>query len=272
MKVIASAVAFALVAGSALAAEPASQKGSPSDDAPPLLTWTGFYAGANAGGTWSESTAVNYAANEPVAWFLQSVGALPFNHDLNGAGAFIGGGQLGYNWQFGGNIVAGVEADIQGLTSNSETASTLGSFAFATTTSSRSVDYLGTVRGRVGYAVTPSLLAYATGGLAYGQTNLASTMWAVGAPFVSTQANSDTRAGFTVGGGLEWMFLPNWSARTEYLYYNLGTAATGPHVLPAGGGLGFLASTPSTSFTGHIVRAGANYHFNWGAAPVVGPH
>ena len=83
---------------------------------------------------------------------------------------------------------------------------------------------------------------------------------------------SDTRVGWTVGGGLEWMFWPNWSAKVEYLYYDLGSVTFTLRVCSPQrvSGIGSRNSTQSTTrFDGHIVRVGVNYHFNWGAAPVV---
>jgi outer membrane immunogenic protein len=82
-----------------------------------------------------------------------------------------------------------------------------------------------------------------------------------------------TRKALTVGGGLEWMFSQNWSVKFEYLYYDLGTASVnGPvqYVNAVTGATGLGASQTSAQFNGHIVRAGVNYHFNWGApAPVL---
>jgi outer membrane immunogenic protein len=93
--------------------------------------------------------------------------------------------------------------------------------------------------------------------------------------FSAAGAYSDTRAGWTAGGGVEWMFAPNWSAKVEYLYYDLGSAtyALTPLVNAncgsAGACYGSFAQS-SVRFDGHIVRGGVNYHFNWGdPAPVV---
>jgi outer membrane immunogenic protein len=83
---------------------------------------------------------------------------------------------------------------------------------------------------------------------------------------------SDTRVGWTAGGGLEWLFAPNWSAKAEYLYYDLGAVTYGgsPIATFTGGALFTLnALQSSTRFNGHVVRAGLNYHFNWGTALVV---
>ena len=99
---------------------------------------------------------------------------------------------------------------------------------------SYSLDYLGTVRARVGYLLTPALLAYGSGGLAYGQANLITqTSLFAAAPsgalagFAAGSANySNLLVGWTAGGGMEWMFHPNWSVKAEYLYYDLGAVST----------------------------------------------
>jgi outer membrane immunogenic protein len=145
----------------------------------------------------------------------------------------------------------------------------------------KSVDYLGTVRGRFGFLVIPTLLVYGTGGLAYGEIN-ASTGVTESLGFVDTPgtfgtfgSTTTTRVGWTAGGGLEWMFWPNWSFKVEYLYYDLGnvTYHTAPLLLTATDIVGTLvadASRTTTRFNGSVVRAGINYHFNWfEPAPVV---
>jgi len=154
--------------------------------------------------------------------------------------------------------------------------------------SSRTLDWLGTARGRFGYLVTPSLLAYGTGGLAYGH---------VGASTAITQSNNDAvffpatpiqtvaatagtfsqmRYGWTVGAGAEWMFMANWSAKIEYFYYDLGsvTFPNGALVVSSGGftaaaGPVVIASASSTRFNGNIIRVGLNYKFGNYYAPVV---
>ncbi len=143
---------------------------------------------------------------------------------------------------------------------------------------SRSVDYIGTVRGRLGFLITPTFLIYGTGGLAYGgvtaHTNI--TQMVTNDPpvpftYFSSGSFSNTRVGWTAGGGGEWMFLPNWSLKVEYLYYDLGSASFGLSPLVNIGGPGsvvpggvFSTAFPhsSTRFNGNIVRAGVNYHFN----------
>jgi len=268
-KILLSGVALALLSAPALAADLPSKKGPPPLIAPiPVASWAGFYVGLNAGYTFGESNNVllGPGGNVPAFQALQLTGAVPYNVSVNNDG-FIGGGQIGYNWQYG-NFVAGIEADIQGIAGSSGSSSSVGAFGpflFGTTTS-RSLDYLGTVRGRLGYSITPTLLLYGTGGLAYGGTNVGFTL-AGPAPFSAASAYSDTRVGWTAGGGVEWMFIPNWSAKVEYLYYSLGSV-TAPAAIVTGGG-NFASITPQTKFDGHVVRAGVNYHFNWGSAPIL---
>ncbi|WP_424362178.1 outer membrane protein [Methylocystis parvus] len=295
-----STIAFlALAAAPAFAADLPSQKAPLLPPPPPPPMWTGFYVGLNAGGTWSGSSAVNTVgypgacsagvfgcpANS-FAYAGLATGATPA-----GTSAFIGGGQIGYNWQVYNQFVVGVEADIQGVASSqangsyavsavdSATGATYGSIV----NTARSLDYLGTVRGRLGWLATPTLLIYGTGGLAYGGVNASTTIGqAVIAPpglagtilqSAGAGALSDTRVGWAAGGGVEWMFWPNWSAKVEYLYYDLGSVSYGlsPMVartvfLPPFDIFGTSFATSSARFSGNIVRAGLNYHFNWGAA------
>ncbi|BDV35688.1 outer membrane protein [Methylocystis iwaonis] len=300
-----SVAASALMAGSAFAADLPSLKAPPAvaPAAAPLPTWTGFYAGVNAGGTWASDTtatltqfdgvlvtsapAKRWGGPQPApapgqwAWFSGGQGFA----GIGNRSGFIGGGQVGYNYQFYQNFLVGLEADIQGVASGGGDTTLFGVLPLPSgfsvsqfTRLSGSLDYLGTVRGRLGWLVMPTLLLYGTGGFAYGGVTLnASTLQILnptgqfGAGFSSF---SDTATGWTAGGGLEWMFMPNWSAKVEYLYYDLGTIHTF-----GGAGIAFTpvptwsfaATTPvvSAPIRGNIVRAGVNYHFNWGSAPVL---
>ncbi len=292
------AVCATLAAGAALAADLPSRKAAPVYVAPPPPPpmWTGFYIGLNAGATFGGSQNVNVGTygmgNAPGALGLAAASAAagtgPFS--VNNTG-FIGGGQAGYNYQWN-QIVLGLEADMQGVaggTSNASSATgagVLGAPAFSVlggVNVTKSLDYLGTVRGRVGYLVTPTILLYATGGLAYGGVTSSTSVFqsmSPAAPGITSAwggagAYSDTRVGWTAGAGAEWMFMPNWSAKIEYLYYNLGTVnytggVMGSTILATGAPAFMNAVSTTTRYDGHIVRAGLNYHFNWGAsAPVV---
>jgi outer membrane immunogenic protein len=304
MKKALSVAALALaMTGSALAADLPHYKAPPPPPPPPPPLWTGFYVGLNAGGTWANSNSIrtvaapipvanpgiNPAAFGPLAAAL--AGSASSYLSSGGNGGFIGGGQIGYNWQFYNSFVAGVEADIQGIAGTSGTQTAVagapvigfpGEVYFGVSSARRSVDYIGTVRGRVGWLFTPTLLLYGTGGLAYGGVSLTTSYFggetptfAGFAPAFGGTSFSDTRVGWTAGGGLEWMFWPNWSAKVEYLYYDLGNVTTSSFIAhspghPLAPGVVAAAATQTTTrFNGNIVRVGLNYHFNWGAAPIV---
>jgi outer membrane immunogenic protein len=292
---LASAGAIAL-SGAAVAADLTRPPPPPAYLPPPPL-WTGFYLGINAGGTWSNSNAVNTTAfpgpcditrTGCLANFGATSAALATFSVSRNNGAFIGGGQAGYNYQFGMSWVAGIEADIQGLArsaGNSTFTSSLvnpvlGESIAETATVSRQVDWLGTLRGRLGFLASPTFLIYGTGGLAYGgvtaNTNI--TQVVVNdptlAPYSSFGSLNNTRVGWTAGGGVEWIFLPNWSVKAEYLYYDLGSVSytLSPLVnlsLISGTAVSTAFPRSSTRFNGNIVRAGLNYQFTWAPPPVV---
>jgi outer membrane immunogenic protein len=286
------------VTGAALAADLPSRAPPPVFlPPPPIFTWTGLYVGLNAGGTWSNSNTVNTATADlfgnpalgggvpsGVASAALATRSVPAKID-----GFIGGGQIGYNWQFTNSWVFGLEADIQGVAANNG-----GTLVFSQATvagfpanpidqnlsSRRRLDYLGTVRGRVGFTITPTFLVYGTGGLAYGQTKSATSITQIveSAPnlpnhYSSFGSFSNSRVGWTAGGGAEWLFAPNWSVKVEYLYYDLGSVTYGLSPLQnfnAGGTL-FTSGAPvsRTRFTGNIVRAGVDYHFTFPAPPPI---
>jgi outer membrane immunogenic protein len=193
--------------------------------------------------------AVNSAVTQdfplgPASYGAASAAAASASVPVGGGSGFIGGGQVGYNWQMSPVWLAGFETDIQYLSGNDSGTITKSSGAFpffgasevvnSSIASSSKVDYLGTVRGRLGYLFTPTFLLYGTGGLAYGgvkasttigQTNNDCTFFPGTCLQGSTApggAFSHTRAGWTAGAGLEWMFAQKWSAKAEYLHYDLG--------------------------------------------------
>jgi len=278
-KILAAAFAASTIAGSALAADLPSRK-APMAVAPlPIMTWAGWYVGLNAGVTFGGSNTPAFAATDitgTAAGVLVAAGATAARPaSNNGKLGFIGGGQIGWNWQSGA-LVAGLEADIAGI-GNGSSSRTGVSFEPATATTSfvtvrNKLNYLGTLRGRLGYSVTPSFLLYLTGGLAYGGVSSSATVFqtiaggAAVATGTSNNSGGGTRVGYIVGGGAEWMFAQNWSAKLEYSYYDLGSrTAFGVNLLP-GGPISVFQSTTRTN--GHLVRVGLNYHF-WSAPSAV---
>lgn len=192
----------------------------------------------------------------------------------------MGGGQIGYNYQTGA-FVWGVETDFQGADiKGDQTASGSvlqdpfsSAFVNVTGTGRQKIDWFGTLRGRMGWVPVNTLLIYATGGLAYGHTetdvsfSASSNNIFVPCPCTgSTAVNaSNTLTGWTVGGGLEWMFAPQWSVKGEYLYYDLGTV-TIDQTLPLTSVFGGPAATAAAihseaHYHGNIARIGVNYHF-----------
>lgn len=273
-----------LIGTPALAADMALKAPAPS--APPPCIWCGWYIGANAGGTWGDPNVTTSASSLSNNGSPGGIQAAPVEAALANTSvrtrndAFIGGGQIGYNYQFGSSFVAGIETDIQGIGGHSSS-STLTSFGttvdngplMQTATASTKVDYLGTLRGRVGVLGTPNFLVYGTGGLAYGRVEASATNTQVffaspdpagSLPHTGTGSISQTRAGWTAGVGAEWKFTRNWSLKAEYLYYNLGTASfsyASNHFLPDGTLFIATGLTSSVKFDGSIARVGVNYAF-----------
>ena len=185
---LASVAALGLVAaGAASAADLPSRKGPVAAPVymPPAFSWTGFYLGANAGYGWGNVNANGFA----------NVG------DLDG---FVGGGQVGYNYQMG-QFVLGLEADLQGADLSS--GNNLGALRVKT-------DYFGTVRARAGVAFD-RFMPYITGGWAYGNVKTS-------IPALAWSSDRSHTGGFAVGGGLEYAVTNNIIAGVEYLYVDLG--------------------------------------------------
>jgi outer membrane immunogenic protein len=169
---LASTGAMALT-GAALAADlPVAAPPPP----PPPPTWTGFYIGLNAGYEWAASRSADslFAARTWSTELALSTALVTGSAPVDPNG-FIGGGQVGYNYQFAPSWVVGLEADIQGIAASNHAGSFSGSGVpidfpletiVSTVTSTKQIDYLGTVRGRFGYLLTPTLLIYGDGGLA----------------------------------------------------------------------------------------------------------
>jgi outer membrane immunogenic protein len=271
--------------------------------APPMAPvvaydWTGFYVGINGGYGWADASAVSIPGDlASVLFFTQSgvsgpAFTAPFASSFQQKGA-LGGGQVGYNWQIAPRWLAGFEADLQAadVTGSSSDKILLQPGMFGPNfpfllNGERTLDWFGTVRGRVGALVNPNLLLYGTGGLAFGETKTSGSIVLAPPPGVtatlsfSTPAftffctatgpatspcdagsGSRTSIGFAVGAGAEYHLWGNLTAKLEYLHVDLGAQSV-TLVSP---------SPPSTSgvFTNYvfnreqvnIVRVGLNYKF-----------
>jgi outer membrane immunogenic protein len=256
----------------------------------PECNWTGFYVGINGGYTWSDNDNVSTDSRDQFGNPLLGGGpeygvasAELATFDLhNSNDGFIGGGQLGANLEVH-RFVIGIEADLQAVLGGDENDATrqdssiapVGFAGFPIVQSARverDISNLGTVRGRLGFIVTPCLLVYATGGLAYGEvfsrTDIQQLV--LNAPLIPNSYSAhghydNLKAGWTAGGGLEWMFMRHLSLKAEYLYYDLGTVTYGLSNLNNFNTTPTLFTTAlptsSTDFNGHIVRGGLNFHF-----------
>jgi outer membrane immunogenic protein len=273
-KIMLGAVAlFAIGAAPALAADLPAQTytKAPTVVPAPVYNWTGFYIGGNAGWAGSASNNIYNTGTDNGGAGLGSalaVGAIPTSLS-QGYSGFIGGGQVGYNWQVG-SLVYGLEADIDGLSAKGSTTAFFpgaGGGAAFSTNFNRELDWLATFRGRIGFTAAPSLLLYGTGGLAVGQTKIGNSfICATCGPPAFTEPStvnqtSNTSAGWTVGAGAQWMFAPQWSVKAEYLYVDLGrhnSTITYTYAAPGA----FTSTLTSTARdTENIVRVGVNYKF-----------
>jgi outer membrane immunogenic protein len=260
-KVLGLVGATLLFAGPASAADLLKAPAMPPG---PVSNWTGFYAGGNIGWAWDASTTASFGpANAATnVFFLANEFPTALSPSPKG---LVGGAQIGYNWQIS-QWLLGVETDFQGSAYTGKATATPVPVGFAPFTTSVTQDnsWFGTVRGRLGFLVTPSLLVYGTGGLAYGKTEVSFTTFGTGLATCpsnftcATGASSSTRTGWAGGGGLEYMFAPNWSAKAEYLYVDLGSQSVTAFSPNFPTTFGFTATA---TYHENIVRAGVNYHF-----------
>jgi len=233
-KLLLASASLAALSGTAFAADLPARSTAPA--APivyaPIFTWTGFYVGVNAG--------IGFGGKSSSTTFVPAPGTVGpvVYYSGDDQSGFVGGAQAGYNWQTG-PFVIGAEADIQ--------YADLGKKYYYSDfgLSSDAGSYFGTVRLRAGYAFD-RFLVYATGGLAYGD---------VGERLFG---GSNTRAGWTVGGGVEYAFTNNWTVKLEGLYVNIDQGNnTGTISTDIGD---YLVERSKNNDFG-VVRVGLNYKF-----------
>ena len=267
--------AAALVVISGSAAADGVYRNPYSYSAPLLYNWSGFYVGGNAGFAWGHSdatTTTDCPATNPPGYICSQNTASSANVsvvDAAGSGTlhpngFTGGGQAGYNLQ-SGNFVYGVEVDFGALNLGASRSGSGEWFvagpANFTTGSSISTDWLFTARARLGWAMS-NVLIYATGGLAVTDLhvhNFYQDDLALGGR--ENSSNTDTKTGWTVGGGLEMALDSHWSVKGEYLFVDFnGVSTTGNVTNPV---LATFANPLSVSedLSVNIARAGINYRF-----------
>ena len=228
-------------------------------------TWTGFYFGGNAGYGWGSADTHFDPLPDAVTFF--NLRPITLGPDPSG---FIGGGQVGYNWQWNKWLVLGVEtdfqgSDIEGSRRRSPFLDIFGDIADEDPNvfleAHERLQWFGTARGRIGFAPLCRLLVYATGGLAYGNVDYsANTNFDNGITYPVSFTR--TSLGWTVGGGLEYAISHHWSVKAEYLYYDLGTNSRTEPQLDDGvptGSIFFVRNHFETK--GNMVRGGLNFKF-----------
>lgn len=244
-----------------LTSEPSSQKTVPlfaaaNDPAEPQAVWSGVYAGLNVGAGWKTN---GQTGNN---WFADGVNG-GYSNSLMATGAgggVVGGAQVGYNYAVSPLLLVGVETDFQGASLGSAGSANIGPMLNLANGGARyvpgplsggtTVPFFGTLRGRAGVTLASSLLLYGTAGFAYAD--------------IQNSSGASLQAGWTAGAGAEWMVMPQWSVKAEYLY----TDISGPtnRVM---NGLGSYMGNLSSQVAWNMMRAGINYHFNFASAPVV---
>jgi outer membrane immunogenic protein len=226
----------------------------------PFYNWSGFYIGGHIGGLWGDKD-----------WTDLSPGLIPVADGSHEVSGFLAGGQIGFNWQ-AGNWVFGIEGQASWTNADdSHSSGALGVTCFpgggilgpiGGTTCATEMNWLGSVAGRIGYAFN-NVLLYAKGGFAFANEDYLIFDTATGGLNLLATTTDETRTGWMVGAGLEYGFTPNWSFKIEYNYMDFGTE-------------NFVLLDPILNVTLnkeidqqiHVVKAGINYRFNWGA-PIV---
>ncbi|MCP4619791.1 MAG: porin family protein [Bradyrhizobium sp.] len=223
----AAAAATLATAMPAAAADLGARYGAPAYP-PPLYTWTGFYLGGHLGGAFGGDYGFN--------------GLALTNNDAR----FMGGVQAGVDWQFYGNWVVGAEGQYSWLSSGNTAAVFPGGLVYGNDQRG-----LGSVTARLGYSFGPALV-YVKGGYAYADNR--ETVKLGGVP-IAFMLDTNHNHGWTIGGGVEYMFIPNWSVKAEYQYYGFGDSR---FVSP-------VALAPFGAFHNdeHSIKAGVNYRFNF---------
>jgi outer membrane immunogenic protein len=200
--------------------------------------WYGFYVGVNAGYAWGGDEVTTFSS-PALPGFVPGLASDPRG--------FIGGITWGTNYQFG-PWVLGMESDFNYADiSRSQTVVLAGVTNFA----EQELSWFSTTRARIGVTLQDTVLVFATGGLAsaHARVNVSHL------PTFGAVSDSDNLWGWTAGGGIEWAF-GRWSAKIEYLHYDLGDLSYVYRVGPT-------LVTTTTNFSGDMVRVGLNYRFDW---------
>jgi outer membrane immunogenic protein len=237
-----------------------------------VYNWTGFYIGVNGGGAWGRNDVASAFFDGAAVASAQTLASLAGAGSTKGSSA-LGGVQVGYNWQGASPWVLGVEADIDGMSLKENRTSAIFTVGANSAQDFDQVKHtwLATFRGRAGYAMDRTLF-YVTGGLAVGDTRFSRTQtwnFVDGCPVDARNGFLDchvggitkTSAGATVGAGVEYAFLGNWTAKLEYLHVWLPNSGS---FLTQNVGLAPVVQRFNQSVNDSnldIVRVGVNYRF-----------
>jgi outer membrane immunogenic protein len=254
---------------------------------PPVVPWVctfcGWYAGVNVGyGITSGNGIANTGTDGPAgAGLLAALNdfAIPLEADANIQGV-LGGGQIGYNWEYARGFLMGIEADFDGISAKKTlvvgpipgavTGFPGGATGFppgaaVTSEFDREWDWFSTLRARFGVQVmNGSFMPYVTGGGAAAQVKISNQFICTACtPSTATEpgtagSNSIVRFGGAVGAGFEWMIVPKFTVKAEYLYVEVGqSTSTITYTYP-----GNVSTMTSTARNGlNIMRAGINWYF-----------
>ena len=220
---------------------------APPPAPPAAMSWTGFYIGVNGGASWAT------AANSINLAGLGAAGTLPlYSQGLNG---FLGGGQIGYNYQTG-NFLLGVEGD--GDWSNIKgTAPCIVVFSCTA-----NMKWTADATVRAGVLPMHNLLVYVKGGASWTSVKYNFTDGGLLAPASITSNVSETKVGGLLGFGTEYMFAPHWTAKIEYNYVDYGNHTDNHALTLAAGGLAATVNVPvQSSLKASTMKAGINYLF-----------
>lgn len=232
---------------------------------PPAPSWTGFYLGVHAGAAWQSTP--SWTFNDPNG----VIAPTSLNQAGNAALGGVGGIQVGYNWQFAPAWVAGIEGDISWASLADHRTQQPLVFGGALTPNtavqmSANTQWLSSVRGKLGFVGWWNTMFFATGGVAWANTEFAAQE--TNAPptfatdFRSVTSFNTTKSGWVAGGGAEWMATTNILLRVEYLYYNLNNAATGSAALfPNPGAFPLPFNYGWDRYNVQVLRVAGSYKF-----------
>jgi outer membrane immunogenic protein len=248
---LASVAAVMFLPGGGVRAADMAVKAPPPPPIAPAFSWTGFYIGGNVGAGWSRA---------PITDNFTGLEVGPADSGTT----FIGGGQLGFNYQFSPFWVIGAEWFFDGVSNNNNATATFLGVNGNTLQATASANWVTTATARLG-VTTPYLdhwMLYFKGGGGWIQTQGSLTDLNTGGSISS----SDTHGGWVAGVGMEWAFSQNWTARIDYQYLGLEDFTLGPGIV--GDSIRVHDASISTW------TFGINYLFNWGfqapPPPVVG--